>query len=199
MSRHNPGFEDRVRAFAARLEECRKAHGLTQDEMAGELDISRKTYVFLETGRWVPHPRERHHMIHTLHKLDPAAAEAYAAMYELPVSYWGIAPVAVAAPKPLDAQQARHAYTAALYDAAEEAELPANLLRPFVAAVLAALRESGMSLEQAAEVAKEVAKRKPARTPRAARDEGPRFRVEASDAAREADGAERETQGRRKR
>lgn len=197
MSRHNPGFEDRVRAFVVRLEECRKALGLTQDDMAAILGISRKTYVFLETGRWLPHAREQHHMIHTLHKYAPAAAEAYAAIHERDVSEWGIAPAAPAAP--LDPHQARHAYAAALYDAAEEAELPANLLRPVVAAVLAALRESGMSLEQAADVAKEVAKRKPARPSRTAPGEGPRFRVEASDAAPEADRAERETQGRRKR
>jgi DNA-binding XRE family transcriptional regulator len=202
VSRHNPGFENRVRAFAARLEERRKAVNSTQNDMASALGISRKTYVLMESGRWLPAPRAGHHMVHVLHGFDPALAAAYAALYDNTVEDFGVAPPAPAAPPKLDPQQARHAYDAAVYAAAEGEDIPAKTLRPVVAAVLAALHEAGMSLEQAAEVAREAAaKSKPARGSRGARDEGPRFRVEASDAAREAEaeGARREAERRRRR
>jgi DNA-binding XRE family transcriptional regulator len=202
VSRHNPGFENRVRAFAARLEEWRKSDNSTQDAMASALGISRKTYVLLESGRWVPGARQQHHMVHTLHRFDPALAVAYAALYDTEVEDWGVAPPAPAAPPKLDPQHARPAYDAAVYAAAEEHDLPAQTLRPVLAAVLAALRQAGMSLEQAAEVAKEAAaKSKPARGWRGARDEGTRFRVEATDAVREAEaeGAKGEAERRRRR
>ena len=190
MSRHNPGFEKRVRAFAARLEEYRMSDHTTQDVLAGALAISRKTYILLESGRWLPGPRERHHMVHVLHGFDPALAAAFAALYDTRLEEWGIAPAAHAAP--LDARQARHAYDAAVYAAAEQADLPAKTLRPFVAAVLASLREAGMSLEQAVEVARESAVQ--ASAPGRGSGGGEeiaraRFRVEASDVVQEVEAA----------
>ncbi len=197
MSRHNPGFEKRVRAFAYHLEQYRTSDGTTQDVLACALAISRKTYILLESGRWLPGPRERHHMVHTLHRFDPALAAEFAALYDTRVEDWGVAP----APARLDPVHARHAYDAAVYAAAEKAGLPAKTFRPLVAAVLASLREAGMSLEQAVEVAGLAAGK--ASAPgggRAAGEEGTRtrFRVEASDVVQDDDEAKAEA-GRRGR
>jgi DNA-binding XRE family transcriptional regulator len=189
MSRHNPGFEKRVRAFAARLEEYRTSDGTTQDVLACALAISRKTYILLESGRWLPGPRERHHMVHTLHRFDPALAAEFAALYDTRLEEWGIAPADPAAPARLDPVHARHAYDAAVYAAAEKVDLPAKTGRPFVAAVLASLREAGMSLHQAVEVAQEAAAK--ASAPGGGRgggEEGTRFRVEASEVVQEDEG-----------
>jgi hypothetical protein len=47
------------------------------------------------------------------------------------------------------AAQARVAYDAAVYSAAEEAEVPAKTARVLVAAVIAKLREAGVTMRQA--------------------------------------------------
>jgi DNA-binding XRE family transcriptional regulator len=174
--------EPRPRAFAVRLEEYRTSDGTTQDDLASALAISRKTYILLESGRWLPGPRERHHMVHTLHRFDPALAATFAALYDTRLEEWGVAPPV--APARLDPVHARHAYDAAVYAAAEKADLPAKTFRPVVAAVLASLREAGMSLQQAVEVAHEASAGDGGR---AGAKEGARarYRVEASEVVQE--------------
>ena len=43
-------------AFGRRLAELRKAHGLTQTDFADDLDISRLSLAYFETGRRWPRP-----------------------------------------------------------------------------------------------------------------------------------------------
>lgn len=65
-----------------------------------------------------------------------------------------VAPAQQPAQPAISAKQARLAYDAALYAAAEEADLPPKVLRPIVAAILAELRDGGVTMTQAADVAK---------------------------------------------
>ncbi len=191
MSRHKPGFEDRVRAFAVRLSDHRALESMTQDEMSIFLGISRKTYILMEQGRWLPGDRQGHQMIHQLHKLDPALAVEFAKLHDTTVESFGIAPPAPApAARRLEAQHAKSAYDAAVYDAAEQAEMPAKLLRPVIAAVLASLQEAGMPMEQAVEIAKGAARAKPARRGDVAEGASTRYRAGAAGDVAASDGGE---------
>ena len=162
MSRHNPGFEERLREFGSRLHDWRTDDQTTQEDLAATLGLSRRVYILLEQGRWAPRIREMHHMVHSLHKLAPSLAVSFANTVGTTPQDWGVALPAPAAsgqalaPR-VDARQARLAYDAAVYSAAEAADLPPRTLRPIVAAILSDLRDGGLTLEQAAEAAKAAA------------------------------------------
>jgi transcriptional regulator with XRE-family HTH domain len=141
------------------LRTFRSARGLTQEEIADVLGISRKTYLLFETTRWFPPARERGHFVKRLYDLDPGLAhtlvgilgetlEDHVVVRELPASS-GAAIVA-----PLDPKEAKRGYDVAIYESAEELEMSPRSLRPIAANVLAKLDASGITLAQAAALAK---------------------------------------------
>jgi DNA-binding XRE family transcriptional regulator len=128
------------------LPEWRARERKTQGDVASVLSLSRKTYVFFETGRWLPSDREKHFFAHALHGLDPRLGDAFARACGTTGEALGLPKPAAAAP---GAAQARVAYDAAVYSAAEEAEVPPKTARVLVAAVIAKLREAGVTMRQA--------------------------------------------------
>jgi hypothetical protein len=140
-----------VRAWIDVLEAWRKRIHATQDEVAAALGISRRVYLLFETARWFPAPRERHFFVHRLHALDPEVGEACARILGGTAADFGVAPLAAA--PPLDAAQARAAYDAAVYGAAEETDVPPPTARILVASVIEKLRQAGVTMEQAEELA----------------------------------------------
>jgi len=55
-----------LKAFGRRLAEVRKAHGFTQQELAGKLDISLVSIGYLETGKRWPRLNTLHRIAKTL-------------------------------------------------------------------------------------------------------------------------------------
>jgi transcriptional regulator with XRE-family HTH domain len=50
----NPQEKALMRAFGKRVAELRRKRGMTQEQLAAELDVSLSTVAFIETGaRWV--------------------------------------------------------------------------------------------------------------------------------------------------
>jgi transcriptional regulator with XRE-family HTH domain len=141
--------------LADALRECRKRLRVTQEQMGATLGISRKTYHLLETQRWFPDAREHAHFVKRLHDLDPAAARAFVDLNDETLEHYAIVkPVPGAAEKALEPKQARLAFDAALYATAEELDLSPKAVRPIAAGLLGRLAESGISLAQAAALAK---------------------------------------------
>jgi DNA-binding XRE family transcriptional regulator len=132
------------------LVEWRARERKSQAAVAEMLSIGRKTYMLFEDGRWLPPDREKHFFAHTLARLDPRLGEAFARACGATGEALGLAKPAVAPlPSPV---QARAAYDAAVYSAAEEADVPARTARALVGAVLAKLREAGVTMGQAADL-----------------------------------------------
>lgn len=144
-------MKEEMLEWIAALQTWREGVKATQDEVAAGLGISRKTYVLFESGRWFPSAREHHFFVHRLDALDPALGEAYARTMGCTSADFGVAPRG-AAPS-LDATQARAAYDAAVYGAAEEADVPPKTARLIVASVVAKLRHAGVTMEQAEQLA----------------------------------------------
>lgn len=144
------------RTLQAALRACRTRLRVTQEELADALGISRKTYVLFESCRWLPSARERGHFVKELHGLDPAAAAALvAAVGETLEDHVMTLPSAAGTVvKPIDAKQAKLVFHAALYETAEELEMAPKDLRPIAAGLLAKLADSGITLAQAATLAK---------------------------------------------
>ena len=131
------------------LLEWRARGGKSQATAAELLSISRKTYLLFEGGHWLPPDREKHFFAHTLAGLDPHLGETFARACGTTAAAFGLAKPA-AAPPPSPAQ-ARAVYDAAVYSAAEEADLPPKTARTLVAAVLAKLRDAGVTMGLAAD------------------------------------------------
>ena len=129
------------------LLEWRARARLSQVEAAEVLSVSRRVYALFEAGRWLPPDRERHFFAHTLHGLDARLGDAFARACGTTGEALGL-PKPALTPPPGPAQ-ARAAYDAALYSAAEEADVPAKTARVLVAAVVARLREAGVTMGQA--------------------------------------------------
>jgi DNA-binding XRE family transcriptional regulator len=143
MSNRAPDLIDALRQWRSR---DRK----TQEGGARSLSISRKTYLLFESGQWLPPVRERHFFAHVLHGIDPALAAAFARVCET-------TPQALGLPKKttvvlLEAGPAKAVYDAAVYSAAETADIPAKTARALVAAVVKKLAEAGITMDQAAEL-----------------------------------------------
>jgi hypothetical protein len=129
------------------LVEWRARAGKSQADTAKVLSVSRRVYALFEAGRWLPPDRERHFFAHTLHGLDPRLGDAFARACGTTGEALGLPRPAVAsAPGPV---QARAAYDAAVYSAAEETDVPPKTARVLVAAVLAKLHEAGVTMGQA--------------------------------------------------
>jgi transcriptional regulator with XRE-family HTH domain len=143
------GWEERIPLRDA-LREFRQDRHLTQDEMAESLGISRKTYLLFETCRWLPPARERGHFVKVLHGHDPALAKLLAGFLDQKVEE-----VALSADAPkLDATEAKRVFDIAVYETAEELDMNPRALRPIVAGVIERLAASGITLSQAAALAK---------------------------------------------
>jgi hypothetical protein len=142
MSQRAPKLVDALLEWRARERK-------SQATAAELLSIARKTYMLFEAGRWLPPERERHFFAHTLAGLDPQLGETFARTCGTTSVALGLAkPTAAPTSSPA---QARAVYDAALYSAAEEAELPPKTARTLLAAVLAKLREAGVTMGQAAD------------------------------------------------
>ena len=112
------------------LLEWRARDRKSQATAAALLTISRKTYILFEAGQWLPPDREKHFFAHTLAGLDPHLGETFARACGTTAVALGLAKPG-AAPPPSPAQ-ARAAYDAAVYSAAEEADLPPKPARTLV-------------------------------------------------------------------
>jgi transcriptional regulator with XRE-family HTH domain len=141
------------------LRDFRSARGLTQDDVANRLGISRKTYLLFESTRWFPPPRERGHFVKRLHDLDAGLAQTLVGILgqtleDHVVVRQPAASGGAGAGPPLDAKEAKRAYDVVIYECAEELEMSPRALRPIAANVLARLAASGITLAQAAPLAK---------------------------------------------
>ncbi|HEY3821273.1 MAG TPA: helix-turn-helix transcriptional regulator [Polyangiaceae bacterium] len=122
----------------------------TQEDAAEFLYISARVYGLFERGRWRPSAREIHFFAHTLGGFDPALGEAVACLFGMTPEALGLGRQPVPA---LTDAHARAAYDASVYAAAEEARLTPTVARAFAASLLARLRASGITLDQAAQLA----------------------------------------------
>jgi hypothetical protein len=127
-----------------------------QSDMADYLEISRKTYVLLESCRWLPPTREQPHFVKRLHEIDPALADAFLAILGQTMNHYAIvtAPPPAASSGPaqpaLGSVEAKRLYDIAIYEASEELDVTPKVLRPQVALVLSKLHASGVTLAEAA-------------------------------------------------
>ena len=137
----------RARKLVDFLLEWRARDRKSQVDAAKMLSVARKTYLFLEAGSWLPPVREQHFFAHTLASVDPQLGDAFARACGTTGEALGL-PKPALTPPPGPAQ-ARAAYDAAVYSAAEEADVPAKTARVLVAAVVARLREAGVTMGQA--------------------------------------------------
>ncbi len=143
----DPEESPRAARLVAALLEWRTHAGKSQVDTAKLLSISRRVYALFEAGRWLPPERERHFFAHTLHALDPRLGAAFAHACGETADAFGLPqPALTSAPS---AAQARAAYDAAVYSAAEETEVPPRTARALVAAVLTKLHEAGVAIDQA--------------------------------------------------
>jgi DNA-binding XRE family transcriptional regulator len=146
-----------LRPFAHALQACRKKHGLTQAQMAEALSMTRKTYILFESGRWLPAIRERSHFIKLLYDRDPAAAHALVAALGTTLEDHVFVRSPEGKTAPSDAAQAKLLHDAAVYATAEQLDLSPKAVRPIAASLFARLAESGVTMEQAAALAKGAA------------------------------------------
>jgi DNA-binding XRE family transcriptional regulator len=148
--------------FCHALSAGRGANGWTQEYVASELGISRKTYILMESTRWLPSPRQRAHFVRVLHRMNPLAAEQLVRLFgETLADYVEVkaaAPVQPAQPvgPPLDAKYARLVFDSAVLGAAEELDTSPRILRPLLASLLDRLDTAGMPMAQAAGLAREA-------------------------------------------
>ncbi len=143
----DPEESPRAARLVEALLEWRTHAGKSQVDTAKLLSISRRVYALLEVGRWLPPDRERHFFAHTLHALDPRLGAAFAHACGTTADALGLPkPAVTSAPSPA---QARAAYDAAVYAAAEETEVPPKTARALVAAVVTKLHEAGVTMDQA--------------------------------------------------
>jgi DNA-binding XRE family transcriptional regulator len=142
--------------FCRALGTARTAQGLTQEDVAGELGISRKTYVLFESCRWLPPPRQRSHFVKVLHGLFPAAAEELVKVFgDTLEAYVQVRSVVQVAQAPaLEATHARLVFDSAVLGVAEELDASPRMLRPLLASLLGRLDAAGMPMAQAAGLAK---------------------------------------------
>jgi transcriptional regulator with XRE-family HTH domain len=141
------------------LRTFRSARGLTQEDIAGVLGLSRKTYLLFETARWFPPARERGHFVKRLYDLDPGLAHTLVGILGEKLDDHVVVRQPAASPgsangPPLDLKEAKRAYDVVIYESAEELEMSPRSLRPIAANVLAKLAASGITLAQAAPLAK---------------------------------------------
>jgi DNA-binding XRE family transcriptional regulator len=149
----------RARKLVDALLEWRARDRKSQVDAAKMLSVARKTYLFLEAGSWLPPVREQHFFAHTLASVDPQLGEAFARACGTTGEALGLAKPA---PAPLlAAVQARTTYDAAVYSAAEEADVPAKTARILVAAVIARLREAGVTMGQAEDCGRHASSARP--------------------------------------
>jgi len=154
-----------LRPLARALDACRKKRAFTQAQMADALMISRKTYVLFENCRWLPPVRERGHFVRSLYNLDPATAQAFVDVLGRTIEeYTLVRQPASAGNVPIDAKQAKLVFDAAVYATAEDLDMSPKAVRPIAATLLGRLAESGVTLAQAAGLAKaaEAARKKAA-------------------------------------
>jgi transcriptional regulator with XRE-family HTH domain/uncharacterized Zn-binding protein involved in type VI secretion len=143
----DPEVNSRASKLVEALVEWRTHAGKSQADTAERLSISRRVYALFEAGRWLPPHRERHFFAHTLHALDPRLGDGFARACGTTGEALGLPkPALVSAPSPA---QARAAYDAAVYSAAEETEVPPRTARALVAAALTKLHEAGVAMDQA--------------------------------------------------
>lgn len=147
----------------------RKERGLTQGDLASELGISRKTYILLESNRWLPTPRAQADFVKQLHRLHPPAAKVFADIMgasiadfvEVRSAVAAPAPPAGSAPAPLEAGHARLVLDSAILGVAEQLDMSPRILRPIVAALLERLAAAGMPMGQAATIGKSPSRPSP--------------------------------------
>jgi DNA-binding XRE family transcriptional regulator len=149
-------------ALCRELREYRAQARLTQGEMAEALGLSRKTYNFFETHRWLPTVKHLPHMLKSLHSMSPRLGEAFAtacgsAVEDVALVLPVAAPPETQAAPPLDPKHAKLAVEAALYAAAEQAEVSPKVMRAIAALLLGRLAEAGVGMAQAAALAKSAA------------------------------------------
>jgi transcriptional regulator with XRE-family HTH domain len=126
------------------LRSARTANGLTQEEGASMLDISRKTYLLLERRRWLPQPRARAHFARQLRGYHPPAADEFARI----LAASGAEDVEGAVETLADPATAKLVFDSALLALAERLDVPSKTLRPAVAGFLEALSSGGMAMGQ---------------------------------------------------
>jgi DNA-binding XRE family transcriptional regulator len=149
----------RARKLVDALLEWRARDRKSQVDAAKMLSVARKTYLFLEAGSWLPPVREQHFFAHTLASVDPQLGEAFARACGTTGEALGLAKPA---PAPLlTAVQARTTYDAAIYSAAEEADVPAKAARILVAAVIAKLCDAGVTMGQAEDCGRRASSARP--------------------------------------
>jgi DNA-binding XRE family transcriptional regulator len=147
--------------FCRALRAARRANGWTQEHVASELGISRKTYVLMESTRWLPSQRQRAHFVRLLQRMIPTAAEELVRLFgETLDDYVDAKPVVPVQPAPavplLEAKYAKLVFDSALLGVAEELDASPRMLRPLVASLLQRLDVVGMPMAQAAGLAKEA-------------------------------------------
>jgi DNA-binding XRE family transcriptional regulator len=159
--RHNreARMTQRARKLVDALLEWRARDRKSQVDAAKMLSVARKTYSFLEAGSWLPPVREQHFFAHTFASVDPQLGEAFARACGTTGEALGLAKPASASL--LTAVQARTTYDAAVYSAAEEAAVPAKAARVLVAAVLAKLRDAGVTIGQAEDCGRRASSARP--------------------------------------
>lgn len=154
---------DDIRPFSRALSSARAAHGWTQEDVASALGISRKTYLLMESTRWLPSARQRAHFVRVLHRMIPAAAEELVRLFgETLADYVDTNPASPGQPAPpavaplLDTKYARLVFDSALLGVAEELDTSPRILRPLLASLLERLDAAGMPMTQAAGLAKDA-------------------------------------------
>lgn len=136
------------------LRKFRAANHLTQQEMADELGISRKTYVLFETCRWFPPFKERAHTLKRLHELDRALADTFLQVTGEDLSDYAIdaGSNGTAQQSGISATAARAAYEKAVSIVAAERDLTRSAVKRVATSVIAALAAAGLTMQQAQEV-----------------------------------------------
>lgn len=151
-----------LRPFCTALRAYRKKNGITQEEMAETLRLSRKTYIFFEQACWLPPPREVSHVVKRLHDRDASLALAFVQTRgERLEDHVLIRPSRLKASEvSLEAAQAKVAFDTAVYETAEDLDMSPKAVRPIAAALLGKLAAAGVTLGQAAGLAKSAAGKK---------------------------------------
>jgi DNA-binding XRE family transcriptional regulator len=132
----------------------RAAKHLTQEDAADHLGISRKTYLLMESRRWLPQARERSHFARRLRELHAPAADEFVRLFPEAAEDDAEAQRRARGVAELGAAQAKLVFDSAVLGVAEELEQSPRLVRALVAAILERLHAGGMPMAQAAAIAK---------------------------------------------
>ena len=119
---------------------------ITQVELARRIGVSSRTVARWKRGRWFPPPAQRLAILHGLRDVARPRVEAMAASLGVPA---GSIPVAVRAPRDVDARAAKLALDAAMFAACARLDVSAREVRDAFLPLLARVAELGLDAGEA--------------------------------------------------